>query len=126
MFPFSGEVITLVTLLVPLHMYMASSVLTGLVKSSTDVTLLPLVTSVMLVRAEEESRVDGPLSDNLSHSTTGVGIPNAVHVNEVVLVSLTTVTLGPTDTRGGSDNGRNSKKHVVITLVTYNERAVMQ
>ena len=109
MFPFSGEVITLVTLLVPLHMYMASSVLTGLVKSSTDVTLLPLVTSVMLVRAEEESRVDGPLSNNLSHSTTGVGIPNAVHVNEVVLVSLTTVTLGPTDTRGGSDNGRNSK-----------------
>ena len=109
MFPFSGEVITLVTLLVPLHMYMASSVLTGLVKSSTDVTLLPLVTSVMLVRAEEESRVDGPLSDNLSHSTTGVGIPNAVHENEVVLVSLTTVTLGPTDTRGGSDNGRNSK-----------------
>ena len=108
MFPFSGEVMTLVTLLVPLHMYIASSVLTGLVKSSTDVTLLPLITSVMLITADEESRVDGPLSDNLNHSTTGVGIPNAVHVNEVVLVSLTTVTLGPTDTRGGSERDRIS------------------
>ena len=82
---------------------MASSVFTGLVKSSTDVTLLPLITSVMLIWSEVESRVAlAESSDSFNHSTIGVGMPNAVQVNEVVLVSLTMVRLGPADTRGGS------------------------
>ena len=113
----SVELMTLVMLLIPVHMYMSMSVLWALWMVKVEVMLYPSVlfvmvtTSVTLVKKSEGEEAR-------DHMISGVGIPNTSQVNVRVSVWLTTREDGTTDrTIGGSDEREPLKD--IITMEMY-------